>query len=242
MAYNGPGGYGDPHAPVYHSRTPYHRHRISDLTQHPYDDDPHRRGNDEDEVGRSLLHSNPTGANPDPFDSNNNPSGYGHLGYGQPEQRPQSTYSLTETYATDSTPTRYPGEANAGSDVYSATGYNDPAAGFGAPARAPSPYDRSETSSTADWRARQQPGGMAGGGLKRGMTRKVKLVQGSVLSADYPVPSAIQNAIQAKYRNVGIRLMRLRCSADTLRTSRAAARSSPTCDVCCVFCATKKHC
>lgn len=33
------------------------------------------------------------------------------------------------------------------------------------------------------------------------MTRKVKLVQGSVLSADYPVPSAIQNAIQAKYRN-----------------------------------------
>lgn len=181
MAYNGPGGYGDPHAP------------------HPYDEDPHRRGNDEDEVGRSLLHSNPTGANPDPFD-NNNPSGYGHLGYNQqPEPRPQSTYSLTETYATDSTPTRYPGDTHAGSDVYSATGYNDP--GFGGPARAPSPYDRSETSSTADWRARQQPGGMAGGGLKRGMTRKVKLVQGSVLSADYPVPSAIQNAIQAKYRN-----------------------------------------
>ena len=44
-------------------------------------------------------------------------------------------------------------------------------------------------------------GGGAAGGLKRGMTRKVKLVQGSVLSADYPVPSAIQNAIQAKYRN-----------------------------------------
>ena len=39
------------------------------------------------------------------------------------------------------------------------------------------------------------------GGLKRAQTRKVKLVQGSVLSADYPVPSAIQNAIQAKYRN-----------------------------------------
>jgi chitin synthase len=74
-----------------------------------------------------------------------------------------------------------------------------------APNRANSPYARSETSSTADWRQRQQPGGAAaqagGGGLKRGMTRKVKLVQGSVLSADYPVPSAIQNAIQAKYRN-----------------------------------------
>jgi chitin synthase len=74
-----------------------------------------------------------------------------------------------------------------------------------APQRAPSPYARSETSSTEAWKARQQPGGGAfqsgGGGLKRGMTRKVKLVQGSVLSADYPVPSAIQNAIQAKYRN-----------------------------------------
>jgi len=39
------------------------------------------------------------------------------------------------------------------------------------------------------------------GALKRAATRKVKLVQGSVLSADYPVPSAIQNAVQAKYRN-----------------------------------------
>ena len=39
------------------------------------------------------------------------------------------------------------------------------------------------------------------GGLKRHATRKVKLVQGSVLSVDYPVPSAIGNAIQAKYRN-----------------------------------------
>ena len=29
----------------------------------------------------------------------------------------------------------------------------------------------------------------------------MKLVQGAVLSIDYPVPSAIQNAIQAKYRN-----------------------------------------
>jgi hypothetical protein len=37
--------------------------------------------------------------------------------------------------------------------------------------------------------------------LKRNATRKVKLVQGTVLSADYPVPSAIQNAVQSKYRN-----------------------------------------
>ncbi|KAF2853088.1 glycosyltransferase family 2 protein [Plenodomus tracheiphilus IPT5] len=164
MAYNNQ--YGDPHT--------------------GYDND---RRHDEDEVGRSLLHENPTGAHQDPF-------------YGNPEVRPHSTYSLTETYATER-PTQYPSDAHAGSDNYSATGGYDPASEFGAPQRAPSPYQRSETSSTEAWRQRQQPGGAvaAAGGLKRGMTRKVKLVQGSVLSADYPVPSAIQNAIQAKYRN-----------------------------------------
>jgi chitin synthase len=174
MAYNGPGGYGDPGH---------------------YDAPPHRRDSDDEEVGRSLLHSNPTGMNPGPFDDH-------HGVYGNPEVRPQSTYSLTETYASEQ-PTQYP--QHTGSDVYSASGgYHDPAADFGAPHRAPSPYARSETSSTEAWRQRQQPGaaaGVTGGGLKRGMTRKVKLVQGSVLSADYPVPSAIQNAIQAKYRN-----------------------------------------
>ncbi|KAH6881437.1 hypothetical protein J4E91_005368 [Alternaria rosae] len=144
------------------------------------------RTHDEEEVGRSLLHENPTGAHPDPF-------------YGNPEVRPHSTYSLTESYATDK-PTQYPGEAHAGTS-YSASGGYDAQGDFGAPQRAPSPYQRSETSSTEAWRQRQQPGGGAAGGLKRGMTRKVKLVQGSVLSADYPVPSAIQNAIQAKYRN-----------------------------------------
>jgi chitin synthase len=148
---------------------------------------------EDEEVGRGLLHENPTGLHQqDPF-------------YGNPEVRPHSTYSLTETYATDRT-TQYPNQAHDGSDgstVYSATGGYDPASEFGATQRAPSPYQRSETSSTEAWRQRQQPGGAvaAAGGLKRGMTRKVKLVQGSVLSADYPVPSAIQNAIQAKYRN-----------------------------------------
>ncbi|ORX95533.1 chitin synthase-like protein [Clohesyomyces aquaticus] len=177
MAYNGPGGYGDGHSGNYND-PPHHLH-----------------GSEDDEVARSLLHSNPTGANPGPFDDH-------HTVYGNaPEVRPQSTYSLTETYATDTT-TTYPGQHHAGSE-YSATGYHDPAADFGAHNRAASPYARSETSSTEAWRQRQQPGGgvAASGGLKRGMTRKVKLVQGSVLSADYPVPSAIQNAIQAKYRN-----------------------------------------
>ncbi|KAJ5266492.1 Chitin synthase C [Penicillium angulare] len=37
-------------------------------------------------------------------------------------------------------------------------------------------------------------------GIRRYPTRKIKLVQGFVLSADYPVPSAIQNAMQKEYR------------------------------------------
>lgn len=58
-------------------------------------------------------------------------------------------------------------------------------------------YKRDETSATTAWRQRQTPTS----GLRRSATRKVKLVQGSVLSVDYPVPSAIQNSFQAKYRN-----------------------------------------
>jgi len=99
---------------------------------------------------------------------------------------------LTETYAD-------PGQTSYGAPPY--PGYQEQ--GLEQQNRAASPYARSETSSVDGWRARQQPGGPAAnaGGLKRNATRKVKLVQGTVLSADYPVPSAIQNAIQSKYRN-----------------------------------------
>ncbi|KAB8215287.1 chitin synthase-domain-containing protein [Aspergillus novoparasiticus] len=38
-------------------------------------------------------------------------------------------------------------------------------------------------------------------GLNRYGTRKINLVKGAVLSVDYPVPSAIQNAIQPEYRD-----------------------------------------
>ena len=114
-----------------------------------------------------------------------------------PDPRPTSAYSLTETYADSSMPY---------GQGYAAPGYMEqqPAEAYGAPVpRVASPYDRSDTSSADAWRQRVQPGGqLAGaGGLKRAATRKVKLVQGAVLSADYPVPSAIQNAVQAKYRN-----------------------------------------
>ncbi|PSN61698.1 glycosyltransferase family 2 protein [Corynespora cassiicola Philippines] len=38
-------------------------------------------------------------------------------------------------------------------------------------------------------------------GVKRSKTRRVKLVQGNILSTEYPVPSAVQNAIEPRYRN-----------------------------------------
>jgi len=158
--------------------------------QGSYEHPAHRHdGSDDEEAERSLLHPNPTGANPGPFDD--------------PMQRPSSAYSLTETYS-EGANTRSPAYGHAyheGPEVYSGTTLEDPATQFGVPNRAASPYSRSETSSTEAWRQRQQPGGGMSGGLKRAQTRKVKLVAGSVLSADYPVPSAIQNAVQAKYRN-----------------------------------------
>ncbi|KAJ4310736.1 Chitin synthase, class 3 [Fusarium piperis] len=49
------------------------------------------------------------------------------------------------------------------------------------------------------WMERQQQQPLTRG-LTRSKTRKVKLVQGSVLSIDYPVPSAIKNAIEPRYR------------------------------------------
>lgn len=94
-------------------------------------------------------------------------------------------YSLSESYGP-------PGAAtHEGGPGYPTGGESGQ---FGA-ARAASPYARSDSSSTEAWRQRQAPSGM-----RRYATRKIKLQQGQVLAIDYPVPSAIQNAIQSKYR------------------------------------------
>jgi chitin synthase len=113
--------------------------------------------------------------------------------------RPASAYSLSEAYADPNQP---------GGPQYGQTGYINPASygapqGLEPPLRTASPYARSETSSSDGWRARAQPGGPAAknGGLQRNATRRVRLVQGTVLSADYPVPSAIKNSVQQRFKN-----------------------------------------
>jgi len=113
-----------------------------------------------------------------------------------PPIRPASNYTLSESYVGDQKTPAPPYNGYHG-DNYSSS-LDDHTHAFGVPGRAPSPYERSDSGSTEAWRQRQVPGA---NGLKRYATRKVKLIQGSVLSVDYPVPSAIQNAIQAKYRN-----------------------------------------
>lgn len=143
---------------------------------------PHNDSDDEDEHERALLHSG-HGPFAGPFDEP-------HSRTGTPP-RPASNYTLSESYVGDQR-----------SNAPSYSGYNDnylqdPTAAYGVPGRTPSPYERSEAGSTEAWQQRQAPGAS----LKRYATRKVKLIQGSVLSVDYPVPSAIQNAIQPKYRN-----------------------------------------
>lgn len=78
---------------------------------------------------------------------------------------------------------------------------NDP----GATAFAAPPYQESESASLHDGQNSEETVSRAGSrtdALRRYGTRKIKLVQGSVLSVDYPVPSAIQNAIQPKYRDL----------------------------------------
>lgn len=154
---------------------------------------PHHGDGSDDEAERSLLQEKPEGQPTGPF---NDPQSRGIT----PPVRPASHYSLTETYATDHSgaSAAYNEAYHGGNDSYAGSGHEDAAAMYGVPDRTPSPYSRSETSSTEAWRQRQIP---TGNGLRRYATRKVKLVQGSVLSVDYPVPSAIQNAVQSKYRS-----------------------------------------
>ena len=157
---------------------------------------PHHENGSDDEAEAALLRSDQHGPFNGPFDE-------ARLGTHTPPHRPESHYSLTESYVgSGGAP---PGYAKPYPDARSMQPgliVQDPTEAFGAPpGRTPSPYDRaSETSSTEGWRARQVPGGTT---LKRFATRKVPLHHGSVgsvLSVDYPVPSPVQNSVLSKYR------------------------------------------
>ncbi|KAK4946045.1 Chitin synthase, class 3 [Elasticomyces elasticus] len=143
----------------------------------------------DDEAEHSLLHQN--SAYQAPYDDP------------QPRSRPltpgqESVYTLNESYV-GGDPSRVPvtGYNPQHTQPYGQPGGydNDSQARF----PTPGPTNPSDPTNTPEaWVERQAPGY---GTIKRYATRKVKLVQGSVLSIDYPVPSAIQNAIQSKYRS-----------------------------------------
>ncbi|KAF4842907.1 Chitin synthase 1 [Colletotrichum siamense] len=137
-----------------------------------------------DDAGQSLLRDPHA---PAPYES--------HLGPAETPGRPVSAYSLTESYAPGAgSRTPVPGEAAFSTGYRSELDSDNGGFGYGRPASTVGDVEDS-------WVRRQQPGG-PGGGLKRYATRKIKLTQGSVLSIDYPVPSAIKNAVQPKYRDV----------------------------------------
>lgn len=118
-----------------------------------------------------------------------------------PSNRGARGYNLTESYV---------GEEHVSAPPYNGYGGNvqtgyppqmeDPRMPYGQqPMRTASPYSTESNASRA-WEQRQVPGG-APGAIQRFQTKKIKLQQGSVLSIDHPVPSAIQNSVQARYRN-----------------------------------------
>ncbi|KAH0543153.1 hypothetical protein FGG08_002498 [Glutinoglossum americanum] len=143
---------------------------------------PRNNDDSDDEAEQPFLHPGQGGPyQPSSFEDTHSRTG-----------RPYSAYSLTAVDERGGSLQPYPE-----SDIYS--GASQPIA----PDRSTSPYGRSTSpyagghaNSAEAWSRRQAP---ASNGLRRYATRKVKLVKGT-LSVDYPVPSPIQNAIQAKYR------------------------------------------
>lgn len=105
-----------------------------------------------------------------------------------------SAYSLTETWVPPGGDRPVPYDSNyGGGEAYP----QPPATEYDARSEAGT-YASGQTSASEAWRQRQAPGA----GLKRYATRKIKLTKGNVLSVDHPVPSAIKNAIQAKYKDL----------------------------------------
>ncbi|KAK3360136.1 glycosyltransferase family 2 protein [Lasiosphaeria hispida] len=148
---------------------------------HPMQELSMRNQHDEEEAQAALLNQNQV------------PHEGDRLGTSTPPFRPTSAYSLSESYAPGAGTTR-PGVA-VNEEYVGAPGHYRPDIS-GDPA-----YRMSAADTEDSWVQRQQPNAAPAGGLKRYATRKVKLIQGSVLSLDYPVPSPIRNAVQPQYRS-----------------------------------------
>lgn len=121
---------------------------------------------------------------PGPFDDGSRPTTpgapYSNLPHHHPSLHPQSNDSASHlSLSTTSTASPLPLLAGP---------YSNPSAG-----------SRSSVSTFADWAHRQAP--TTSRGLGRKPTRKVKLQKGQAFSIEHTVPSAVQNAIQGKYRN-----------------------------------------
>ncbi|KAK4452373.1 chitin synthase 1 [Podospora aff. communis PSN243] len=184
MAYRGPGDYG----------------RGSGYEGHPMQDLNAQNQLEHDEAQAALLNQNQAYETDQP-----------HLATNTPPFRPTSAYSLSESYAPNAGTTRVGVGANTPVQQFGA-GYGGGASsnnqgGFassnyqGGFAADPAGYNMGDPDTDEGWMQRQNPMAAPAGGLKRYATRKVKLIQGSVLSIDYPVPSAIRNAVQPQYRN-----------------------------------------
>ncbi|MCJ1475119.1 Chitin synthase, class 2 [Lambiella insularis] len=183
MAYRGPGRSGDFHED----------HQLHDL---PAGDPYH-----EDEAESALLHHSQGVPFSGPFDDNQSRTSTPPIHHQNSNGNPLS-YELTDAYDSEAASmapsVRQRDPYNSRARSHSSTRLEDSTVASGIPGRTQSPYGGNEPGSTEAWRQRQMPGAT---GLKRYATRKVKLVQNSVLSVDHAVPSAIQNAVQAKYRN-----------------------------------------
>ncbi|KAH8592706.1 BcCHSIII, class III chitin synthase [Bisporella sp. PMI_857] len=161
----------------------YKEHQLQDLPPGgAYHLPPH---DDESDGNLPLLQQqNVNPYPPSPFDDQST------LRTNTPPVRPMSAYSLTESYVQGAGPVPY------NSEYGGSSGYHLEDNPYQVPGRSDSPYSRADTDTTEAWRRRQAPAD----GLKRYPTRKVKLTQGGVLNVEYPVPSAIKNAIQQKYK------------------------------------------
>lgn len=144
---------------------------------------------DETDANKCLLSDSPVPENPSPLEHpyHNKRTTY--------HTAPSSIYSLTETDAPNANDRHLP-DTNA--ELHD--GFEIPSQ-FNRHTAIQKSLSSNLVEADDDWMQRQRQVAPQGSGLKRSRTRKVKLVQGSVLSANYPVPSAIQNAVETCYRD-----------------------------------------